>query len=80
MNGTVADSIIIKVGHGIMAIPRNKIKEKVYDGSSDQQEQVKGTTKYATQRVNSAHWYNLNETYGRKPSVFLKRTNTKSNS
>ena len=28
MNGIMADSIIIRVGHGIMAIPRNTGKSK----------------------------------------------------
>jgi hypothetical protein len=44
MNGSIADSIIIRVGHGIMTIPRNKNKknEESY-GSKEPLQEAKQT-------------------------------------
>ena len=41
MDGIAAESIIIKVGHGIIAIPRNKHKKKTPGAYSDEIERAK---------------------------------------
>jgi len=41
MNGTVAESIIIRVGHGIMSIPRNSSDNKQLETLSNKQERLK---------------------------------------
>ncbi len=49
MNSTIADSIIIRVGHGIMTIPRNNNKKKEPDTFSDKSEQAKKPEEHLTQ-------------------------------
>jgi len=41
MNGTIADSIIIRVGHGIMSIPRDLSNNKQLETYSNKQERLK---------------------------------------
>ena len=41
MNGTIADSIIIRVGHGIMSIPRDSSNNKQLETHSNKQERLK---------------------------------------
>jgi len=41
MNGTIADSIIIRVGHGIMSIPRDSSNNKQLETYSNKQERLK---------------------------------------
>lgn len=43
MNGTIADSIIIRVGHGIMTIPRDTSKN--YGVPKGSNETLKGSMK-----------------------------------
>ena len=45
MSGTIADSIIIRVGHGIMIIPRDHCKSKQHEVSSDNKGQLKEALK-----------------------------------
>ncbi|MDX1776593.1 MAG: hypothetical protein R3297_08420 [Desulfobulbales bacterium] len=49
MNSTIADSIIIKVGHGIMTIPRNNIKKKEAVAYSTKSERAKEPEEHITQ-------------------------------
>ena len=45
MNSTIADSIVIKVGHGIMTIPRNSKDFKQLEISSSKNDRKQETTK-----------------------------------
>jgi hypothetical protein len=45
MNSTIADSIIIRVGHGIMTIPRNIKDFKQVDISSGKNDRKQETAK-----------------------------------
>ena len=45
MNSTIADSIIIKVGHGIMTVPRNSKGCKQLEISSSKNDCKQETTK-----------------------------------